>query len=289
MALALKDVLSRANKRLNVSGMDKDVVKIVQDVIKELHKQGIYLGVAQAYRSKAEQDALYAQGRTKPGPIVTGARGGQSNHNFGVAVDVFVYPDTFNDAKFLEPSDERMKKIVAAMKKRGMKWGGDWKSFPDYPHFELYDAYRGEKKPSVSSKPSPAPSKPSAPASSSDTHKVVYGDTLSGIGKKYGVSVTDLKVWNGLKSSDIYPGDVLKLKKPKEAPAKSIVPYPGKPLYNGAKGMDQTDIERIQRAVGAKVTGKYDAQTTAAVKKYQARHKLVADGIFGKKSWEMAF
>jgi hypothetical protein len=42
-------------------------------------------------RSFAEQDALYAQGRTKPGKIVTKARGGFSNHNFGVAFDIGVF------------------------------------------------------------------------------------------------------------------------------------------------------------------------------------------------------
>ncbi len=46
---------------------------------------------------------------------------------------------------------------------------------------------------------------------------------------------------------------------------KAIVPYPGKPLYVGAKGMVKKDIERIQRAVGAPVTGKYDKQTEAKV------------------------
>jgi peptidoglycan LD-endopeptidase CwlK len=36
------------------------------------------------YRSSIEQDALYAQGRTKPGKIVTNAKGGQSEHNYTI-------------------------------------------------------------------------------------------------------------------------------------------------------------------------------------------------------------
>lgn len=40
------------------------------------------------YRTVAEQDALFAQGRTKPGPRVTDAPGGLSLHNYGLAVDV---------------------------------------------------------------------------------------------------------------------------------------------------------------------------------------------------------
>ena len=47
---------------------------------------GIQLRITQGYRSIAEQDALYAQGRTAPGEIVTNARGGQSYHNYGLAL-----------------------------------------------------------------------------------------------------------------------------------------------------------------------------------------------------------
>src|SRR3954465_9837804 len=48
---------------------------------------GFQLTVTQAVRTFAEQDALYSQGRTRKGPVVTNARGGQSWHNFGMAVD----------------------------------------------------------------------------------------------------------------------------------------------------------------------------------------------------------
>lgn len=242
MTLSVNWLIEKANRKLNAPGMDKDVADITRAVIKELAPKGIYVGVAQGYRSKAEQDALYAQGRTKPGPIVTGARGGQSNHNFGVAVDLFVYSDDGLKSNFYLPGNSKLSAIVAAMKKRGMEWGGDWKSFPDYPHYQLYDAASGKKKPSVSKapavKPAPKPaSKPAAP----------QGD------------------------------------------GKAIVPYPGKPLYVGAKGMVKKNIERIQRAVGASVTGEYDKQTEVKVKAYQKRKKLVADGVAGKDTWNMLF
>ena len=44
--------------------------------------------VTQGLRTYAEQDALYAQGRTVPGEIVTNAAAGYSWHNFGNAVDL---------------------------------------------------------------------------------------------------------------------------------------------------------------------------------------------------------
>lgn len=290
MAITEQWLLDKANRKLNASGMDKDVARITREVIKEMYKQGILVGVAQAYRSKAEQDALYAKGRRGiPGEkIVTNAKGGQSNHNFGVAVDLFQY-DKDGEAIF-ESGTTRYNKIVAAMKKRGMEWGGDWSgSFKDYPHFQLYDRAAGKSKPSTS-KPTPAP----AP-SSSGTYKVKSGDTLSEIAADHKISVANLKSWNKLKSDLIKPGDVLKVKKPAAAKpkptgdGKAIVKYPGKVYYKGQTGMTKENIERIQRAVKAEVTGKYDDQTVKAVKAYQARKKLKADGETGPATWNMMF
>lgn len=89
--------------------------------------------VVQGLRSYAEQDALYAQGRTKPGGKVTNARGGFSNHNFGLAVDLCPFvddkPDWNDNAKFNE-----IGKYVHEM--GGLEWGGDWK-FVDKPHVQL--------------------------------------------------------------------------------------------------------------------------------------------------------
>lgn len=77
--------------------------------------------------------------------------------------------------------------------------------------------------------------------------------------------------------------------KPSQGDGKAIVPYPGKPLYKGAKGMVKKDIERIQRAVGASVTGKYDQQTANKVGAYQKRKKLEADKVVGLLTWNTMF
>jgi len=83
-------------------------------------------------RTYAEQDALYAKGRTAPGPIVTKARGGESNHNFGIAVDVGLFTP---DGKYLgdSPLYKDLGKIVATFPT--LEWGGDWK-FVDEPHIQ---------------------------------------------------------------------------------------------------------------------------------------------------------
>jgi peptidoglycan LD-endopeptidase CwlK len=91
-------------------------------------------------RTYAEQNALFAQGRTKPGSIVTKARGGFSNHNFGIAWDVGI----FVNGKYLtgrNAQEEAQYKNLAAliMPKLGdvLTWGGDWKTIQDRPHYQL--------------------------------------------------------------------------------------------------------------------------------------------------------
>lgn len=160
MTLTLEWLLEKANRKLNVEGMNLETADKTRQVIEEMHKQGIYICVAQGYRSIAEQNALYAQGRTTAGSKVTNAKGGQSNHNFGVAVDLCLYTDDGSDVEW--DVNDKFKKVVAAMKAKGFEWGGDWKSFKDNPHFELYNVVDGEKiKPYTP--PAPTPPAPTFP------------------------------------------------------------------------------------------------------------------------------
>jgi hypothetical protein len=84
-------------------------------------------------RTWAEQDALYAQGRTKAGPVVTKARGGQSNHNFGIAWDIGIFDDK---GAYLGESPY-YKRIASVGKALGLEWGGDWTSIMDMPHYQV--------------------------------------------------------------------------------------------------------------------------------------------------------
>ncbi|MGG4188043.1 M15 family metallopeptidase [Paenibacillus peoriae] len=91
----------------------------------------------------AEQNELYAQGRTKPGPKVTNAKGGTSYHNFGVAVDfALLLPDGRSvswDTKLDGNADRKAGwiQVVDIAKDLGFEWGGDWKTFTDLPHFQM--------------------------------------------------------------------------------------------------------------------------------------------------------
>lgn len=132
MALSLQWLLDKANRKLNVEGINRETAVTTRQVIAEMYEQGIYVCVAQGFRSITEQNTLYAQGRTTNGSIVTNTKGGQSNHNFGVAVDLCLY--TADGSDVIWDVNANFKKVVAAMKARGFKWGGDWPVFKDYPH-----------------------------------------------------------------------------------------------------------------------------------------------------------
>ena len=104
-------------------------------LLKQCAKKGIYLIITEGFRTKEYQDALYAKGRTAPGKVVTNAKGStySSQHMWGIAFDIAI-----NDSKLLYDS-VMIKKVanIAKSKKVGLKWGGDWKSIVDTPHFYL--------------------------------------------------------------------------------------------------------------------------------------------------------
>ena len=98
--------------------------------------EGIDILVTSTYRDHESQDALYAQGRTKPGRRVTNAKGGQSYHNWRVAFDVVplrggkpVWGTSGEDGKLWQAIGEIGEEI-------GLEWAGRWKTFKEFPHFQ---------------------------------------------------------------------------------------------------------------------------------------------------------
>lgn len=106
-------------------------------LVEECSKQGLSIKIGETFRTVEEQDALYAQGRTTPGNIVTNARGSSysSYHQWGTAFDFYradgkgAYYD--NDGFFT-----KVGQIGVFL---GLEWGGNWKSPVDKPHFQLPD------------------------------------------------------------------------------------------------------------------------------------------------------
>lgn len=116
----------------------------VHGAMSDLAAEGVFFRVAQGLRTYAEQDKLYAQGRTvkldEHGGLlrpVTNARGGYSNHNFGCAVDCYPFLHGNSGDIDWDHNSVQFRKMIAALKAEGLAWGGDWVHFPDYPHFQL--------------------------------------------------------------------------------------------------------------------------------------------------------
>lgn len=101
-------------------------------------------------RTFKEQTALYNIGRSIPGKKVTNAPAGKSFHNYGLAVDIVLIIDgktaswdTLKDFDADHVSD--WMEIVKIFKNHGWEWGGDFKSFKDYPHFQKTYGYTIDK------------------------------------------------------------------------------------------------------------------------------------------------
>ena len=121
---------SRSEK--NILTLQPEVRPLARALVHKAALAGIKIKIISGFRSYEEQDALYAQGRTAPGNIVTNARGGYSNHNFGIAFDVGV----FEGNKYLDDSPKYKAVGVLGMD-LGLEWGGSWKTIVDQPHFQL--------------------------------------------------------------------------------------------------------------------------------------------------------
>jgi len=105
----------------------------VEKFINSAKDAGIDLLVTSTYRDNESQNALYAQGRTKPGRIVTNAKGGQSFHNYRCAVDVV---PLLNGKPVWDAENDIWQKVGDFGIAAGLEWAGNWKRFKEYPHFQ---------------------------------------------------------------------------------------------------------------------------------------------------------
>lgn len=128
----------------NLEGIHPDLVKVMKEAIKYCPAD---FTITDGLRTTAEQQALYAKGRTQPGAKVTNADGvkNKSNHQaksdgYGYAVDLYPY---YNGSVQEDDDKTIINKIAPHIKDTAknfginIEWGGDWQSIIDYPHFEL--------------------------------------------------------------------------------------------------------------------------------------------------------
>lgn len=129
--------------------MDKitiDRIKTAHPVIREqllkdyiecnnLLPKGVRLRFAYVYRSPEEQEMLF-----KKRPKVTNSKAWQSIHQYGLAFDYVILLDKDGNGTFesieWDIKSKYHKIVVDFFKNKGYTWGGDWKSFKDYPHFQ---------------------------------------------------------------------------------------------------------------------------------------------------------
>lgn len=146
-------------------------------LLKRCAKKKIFLIITEGFRSKEYQDNLYAKGRTKPGRIVTNAKGSDysSQHQWGIAFDIALKYDVDGDGQITDDTynNKGIKEVakIAKSKKVGLAWGGDWISPVDTPHFYL-------------DKWGDTPSKLKRTYGNFDNFKKTWTKTVSGSGKK---------------------------------------------------------------------------------------------------------
>jgi peptidoglycan L-alanyl-D-glutamate endopeptidase CwlK len=146
----MKDQITLDRIKLLHPKVVNEVTEMYSEIVTTLTGRAI-CRFAHTLRTFKEQDGLYALGRTKPGKIVTNAKGGQSYHNYGLAFDIVLLVDRDKNGTFESASWETnvdfdgdgksdWREVVAIAKQYGWEWGGDWK-FTDMPHFQKTFGY----------------------------------------------------------------------------------------------------------------------------------------------------
>lgn len=114
----------------NLEDLNPKVAALCRSFIDKCKAQGIDVLITSTYRDFESQNALYAQGRTAPGPKVTNAKAGQSWHNWRCAFDFVPIVNgkaQWNDPKLFTRCGEIAESV-------GLEWAGRWKTFKEWAH-----------------------------------------------------------------------------------------------------------------------------------------------------------
>jgi peptidoglycan L-alanyl-D-glutamate endopeptidase CwlK len=125
-----------------IEDLHPDLQPLCRAFLEQARTEGVDVLITCTYRSNAEQDALYAQGRTTPGRIVTNAKAGQSAHNFTLngqpaakAFDVVPLVDGKPQWDASHPAWQELGKIGMGL---GLNWyGAPGSKFREFPHFQM--------------------------------------------------------------------------------------------------------------------------------------------------------
>ena len=136
-AAATKAVLELASTVLD--GLKPEAQALARQLILKAREKGINIRLIAGYRSTDAQKALYDQGRSTSGPVVTMAK--VTTHSTGLAFDIAIERDGKLD--FYGPEFDIVGPIGEQL---GLIWGGSWTSLKDKPHFQTKNAFDELKK-----------------------------------------------------------------------------------------------------------------------------------------------
>jgi peptidoglycan L-alanyl-D-glutamate endopeptidase CwlK len=287
--------------RERIAKLQPAVAQKALDALEQAWKEGLPILVVQGLRTFAEQNGLYAQGRTKSGSIVTNAKGGQSSHNFGLAFDICLYVN----GKPIWTVNSQWKRFVTIVKSKGFSWGGDWKSFKDYPHFEMLfgkslahyrsvylNGYQPSMKPSTPL-PTPTPSVPILGKGDKGEAVETLQTLLNKRGYKFAVdsifgtltenAVKDFQKKNGLVSDGLVGVKTLQLLKAPVATPKPKYILPTGILKFGDKGTAVKQLQTALKALDYKIVvdSIMGNRTVSALKSFQKAVGINQDGVYG--------
>jgi len=108
----------------------------------DIHKAtGYWIRITRGYSSYEAQEAIYAQGRTTPGKIVSNARPGLSYHNYGLAFDVcFLGLDPYLETMAKLRGDKAevvWERVAECVEAGGMASGRRFRLRKDSPHAQI--------------------------------------------------------------------------------------------------------------------------------------------------------
>ncbi|MBB6448464.1 peptidoglycan L-alanyl-D-glutamate endopeptidase CwlK [Geomicrobium halophilum] len=131
-----------AEEIVEVDGLHPYVEEQKNTLIERADEIGITVVITEGYRSVERQDELYDQGRTTSGDIVTNAEGGESYHNYGLAIDFAIENSEGRVIWDIEydgngSGEPDWFEVAAIGKELGFDWGGDWKGNRDYSHLQM--------------------------------------------------------------------------------------------------------------------------------------------------------
>lgn len=142
----MRDKVSESRVALLHPSIRSEVKRLIE-MVETGFPPRIAIRIVQGLRTIQEQNDLYAKGRTKPGAIVTNARGGSSYHNYGLAIDFCLLYDKDGNGSWETVSWDQVKdfdgdktpdwkEVVKVFTDAGYEWGGAWSTIKDAPHLQ---------------------------------------------------------------------------------------------------------------------------------------------------------